>query len=83
MEKALEFADTDLQKKEIKQVRIQLLYVGLQMAYHKYEASGDQADLDAFRALNEQYAVYMAEVGFEMPGNWGPNGNPDNWEYST
>ena len=79
LEKALAFAETEQQQKEVKQVMIQLRYVELQMAFHKYEASGDQADLDAFRALNEQYTVYMAEVGFAMPDNWGPNGNPDGW----
>ena len=49
------------------------------MAYHKYEASGNEADLEHFRQLNNEYAAHMREVGFRLPYNWSEGSDPDTW----
>ena len=78
-EKALELANTPDEINRVKRTMTQILYVELQMAYHKYEASGDEEDLKAFRELNIAYVDHLESVGFHEPGNWGPNGDPDKW----
>ena len=78
-ETALELADTDEQKFRVKRTMTQILYVELQMAYHKYEASGNEADLEHFRQLNNEYAAHMREVGFRLPYNWSEGSDPDTW----
>ena len=78
-ETALELADSDEQKFRVKRTMTQILYVELQMAYHDYQESGDPADLDYFRELNNAYAAHMREVGFRLPNNWAESMDPDNW----
>lgn len=78
-EKALELANTPDEINRVKRTMTQILYVELQMAYHKYEASGNEEDLKAFRELNIAYADHLESVGFHVSGNWGPNGDPDKW----
>ncbi len=78
-ETALDLAYTDQQRLRVKQGMTTMLYVELQMAYHKYEASGNEADLEHFRQLNNEYAAHMREVGFGLPHNWSEGSDPDTW----
>ena len=78
-ETALKLASTDAQKLRVKQGMTTMLYVELQMAYHDYQESGKESDLDYFRELNNAYAAHMREVGYRLPDNWAESMDPDNW----
>ncbi len=78
-ETALDLAYTNEEKYHVKQGMTTMLYVELQMAYHKYEASGKESDLEAFRVLNHAYAAHMNEVGYRLPHSWSEGSNPDSW----
>ena len=57
-------------------------YIEVCLAYRKYEASGLESDLEAFKALNLAYAEYMSTLEhhqFALPENWTVDGNPDLW----
>ncbi len=45
--------------------------------------TGSEADFEAFKALNLEYADYMSTLGhhqFSLPSNWTVDGNPDLWQ---
>ncbi len=82
-DKAEELANTDTEKLNVRRGALQMRYVEVCMAYRKYAASGKEADFEAFKAINLEYADYMSTLGhhqFSLPSNWTVDGNPDLWD---
>ena len=81
-DKAEELANTETEKLNVRRGALQMRYIEVCMAYRKYSLSGNEADLEAFKALNLEYADYMSTLGhhqFALPSNWTVDGNPDLW----
>ena len=82
-DKAESLANTETEKLNVRRGALQMRYIEVCMAYRKYSLSGDEADFEAFKALNLEYADYMSTLEhhqFALPSNWTVDGNPDLWE---
>lgn len=82
-DKAESLANTDYEKLNVRRGALQMRYIEVCMAYRKYALSGNQADFEAFKSLNLEYADYMSTLEhhqFSLPANWTVDGNPDLWK---
>ena len=81
-DKAEALASNDNERLNVRRAALQMRYIEVCLAYRKYEASGLESDLEAFKALNLAYAEYMSTLEhhqFALPENWTVDGNPDLW----
>lgn len=77
--KALEYAGSDELRMHVKKSMTQILYVEVQMAYHKYDASGSDADRERFVELNIAYRDHLTEFGLGVSEQWTETRDPDDW----
>ena len=83
LDKALLFAETDEQKTEVKKVIVQIRFIEACLAYSKYKASQNPADLEAYQAVNQAYADHIESIGssrYKLPGNWAISKDPTQWD---
>jgi len=58
-------------------------YIECQLAYRTYKASRDQADLNAYTKVNQEFYDALKELDLTIPDNWSLNSDPDTWLPST
>ena len=81
-EKAEELAYTDEQKLNVRRSATQIKYIEVCVAYETYRRSGDEADLEAFKVINQAYGDYLATLEgdfYKLPSNWTIDGDPNLW----
>ncbi|MBQ3100228.1 MAG: DUF4838 domain-containing protein, partial [Clostridia bacterium] len=84
LDNALAYADTDEQKTEVKKVITQIRFIEACLAYSKYTASGNPADLEVYQKVNQAYADHIESIGsksYKLPDNWAISKDPTQWEY--
>jgi len=83
LDKALELCDSEEQKLAVRKISVQMKYIECQLAYRTYKASRDQADLNAYTKVNQEFYDALKELDLTIPDNWSLNSDPDTWLPST
>ncbi|MBQ4601996.1 MAG: DUF4838 domain-containing protein [Clostridia bacterium] len=81
-EKAEELACTDEQKLNVRRSATQIKYIEVCVAYETYRRSGSDADLEAFKVINQAYGDYLATLDskyYKLPSNWTIDLDPNVW----
>ena len=73
LSKAQELAYTDEQKLNLSRLALTMDFVECQLAYRDGAAN--------FSELSTAFTQKLAELGYEIPENWTPDLDPDNWVY--
>ena len=82
-EKAEELACNDEQKLNVRRSATQIKYIEVCVAYETYRRSGNEADLEAFKVINQAYGDYLATLdyhSYKLPSNWTIDGDPNVWK---
>ncbi|MBR4880945.1 MAG: DUF4838 domain-containing protein [Clostridia bacterium] len=82
-EKAEELACTEEQKLNVRRSATQIKYIEVCVAYETYRRSGSDADLEAFKVINQAYGDYLATLAndnYKLPSNWTIDGDPNAWK---